>query len=157
MKKTCIADKDFIEYSKKIVQEFYKDFKNINFKNVDNEKISILKKNALNLLEQENITSNNFVNYIKKMKRLNINQKKYNVDCIEEKYILFMFSVDPTFEAVKIYGESNHVNDIKRKMKNVFELYDHRLISIEKEFIQYFLSENHKKEINEEIEKRVFK
>ena len=75
----------------------------------------------------------------------------------EEKFILFMFSVDPTFEAIKIYGECNHINQLKQKMISFFGLYDSKLITIERNFIKNFFSEKEKEIINDEIEKRVFK
>ena len=71
--------------------------------------------------------------------------------------ILFIFSVDPTFEAIKIYGESNHVSEIKEKMINYFGIYDKNLIVIEKIFMKRFFSKEEKKNLEEEIQKRVFK
>ena len=37
-------------------------------------------------------------------------------------YLLFMFSVDPNFEAAKIHGECDRINDAKAKMKMHFGL-----------------------------------
>lgn len=152
-----LVDKLFLKYSRETYALFYKNFKKTKFNNLEDKKILELKEIAPNLLEEEAVTSSNLVNYVKKMRRLNKIPEKYNINNDAEKYILFMFSVDPTFEAIKIYGETNHITEAKRKMCNFFGVYDSKLIKIEKEFIKLFLSEKEKQEINEEIEKRVFK
>lgn len=157
MKENIFNDRQFIIYAKKIVIKFYRNFEELNFEFIDNKKILNLKNLASNLLEEENITNSKFVNYIKKMKRLNNNPEKYNINTEEEKFILFMFSADPTFEAIKIYGECNHINQTKQKMISFFGIYDSRLITIERNFIKTFLSEKEKEIINDEIEKRVYK
>ena len=143
-----LVDKLFIKHAREVNAIFYKNFSKTKFNTLDDRKILELKSIAPNLLEEEAVTNSNLVNYVKKMRRLNKRP---------EKYILFMFSVDPTFEALKIYGETNHITEAKRKMCNFFGVYDSKLIKIEKEFIKLFLSEKEKQEINEEIEKRVFK
>lgn len=152
-----LVDKLFIKHAIEVNAIFYKDFNKVKFKTIDNKKILELKSIAHNLLEEEAITNSKLVNYVKKMRRLNKNPENYNVTNSTEKYILFMLSVDPTFEAIKIYGETNHLNETKRKMCNFFGVYDSKLIKIEKEFIKLFLSQKEKELINEEIEKRVFK
>ena len=68
-----------------------------------------------------------------------------------------MFSVDPTLEALKIYGECNTLNQTKLKMGMFFGVYDSNLIKIEKEFIKKFFTEKEKKELTDEIDKRVFR
>lgn len=157
MEKYVSIDRQFIIYAKKIIIKFYKNFEKLNFENIDDKKILNLKKLAPNLLEEENVTNSKFINYIKKMKRLNNNPEKYNINTEEEKFILFMFSTDPTFEAIKIYGECNHISQTKQKMISFFGIYDSKLIKIEKTFIKNFLSEKEKELINDEIEKRVYK
>jgi len=156
MKKNLV-DKLFIKYSREVYNVFYTNFNKTKFNILNDKKILELKQIAPNLLEEEAITNSKLVNYVKKMRRLNRNPLKYNVNNNAEKYILFMLSVDPTFEALKIHGETNHINDTKRKMTSFFGAYDSKLIKIEKEFIKLFLSQKEKEEINEEIEKRVFK
>ena len=98
-----------------------------------------------------------FEKYVKIMNKIKTNPKHYNVESLAERYILFMFSVDPTFEAVKIYGECNKINEVKKKSNQFFGLYDKRLISLEKFFIKNFLSSEMKKRIDEEINERVYK
>lgn len=152
-----LVDKLFIQHAREVNSIFYKNFNKAKFNKLDENKILELKAIAPNLLEEEAITDSKLVNYVKKMRRLNKKTENYNINNDAEKYILFMFSVDPNFEAIKIYGETNHITETKRKMCNFFGAYDSKLIKIEKEFIKLFLSEKEKQEINEEIEKRVFK
>ena len=152
-----LVDKLFIKHAREVNSIFYKNFSKTKFNILDDRKILELKSIAPNLLEEEAITSSKLVNYIKKMRRLNKNPLKYNINNDAEKYILFMLSVDPTFEAMKIYGETNHINETKIKMTSFFGAYDSKLIKIEKEFVKLFLPQKEKDEINEEIEKRVFK
>lgn len=152
-----LIDKLFVRHAREVYAIFYKNFSATKFNTLNDNKILKLKGIAPNLLEEEAITNSKLVNYIKKMRRLNKTPLKYNVNTDAEKYILFMLSIDPTFEAIKIYEETNHINEIKLKMTNFFGVYDSKLIKIEKEFIKLFLSEKEKEQINEEIEKRVFK
>ena len=152
-----LVDKLFIKHTREVNSIFYKNFSKTKFNKLDENKILELKSIAPNLLEEDAITDSKLINYVKKMRRLNKRPEKYNINNDAEKYILFMLSVDPTFEALKIYGETNHITEAKRKMCNFFGVYDSKLIKIEKEFIKLFLSEKEKQEINEEIEKRVFK
>ena len=119
MKKNLV-DKLFIRYAREVNSIFYKNFNKTKFNKLDENKILKLKQIAPNLLEEEAITDSKLVNYVKKMKRLNKNPLKYEVNSDSEKYILFMLSVDPTFEAVKIYGETNHILETKRKMNDFF-------------------------------------
>ena len=152
-----LVDKLFIKHAREVNAIFYKNFNKTKFITLDDKKILELKRIAPNLLEEEAITDSKIVNYVKKMRRLNKNPLNYNINNDAEKFVLFMLSVDPTFEAIKIYGETNHINETKRKMCNFFGVYDSKLIKIEKEFIKLFLSQKEKDKINEEIEKRIFK
>lgn len=156
MKKINNYNKEFLIYSINMAKIFYKDINESDFQNITDDRILFLKKLAPNLLEKEFTSSNKFINYIKKMKRLVNDPQKYNIENQVEKYILFMFSVDPSFEAIKIYGESNHIEEVKEKMKKYFGIYDTKLINIENYFIKHLLKEEKIKEINEEIERRVF-
>jgi hypothetical protein len=149
-------DKQFRIYANGIAKEFYKNFNSFNLKNIGDKKILELKSIAPYLLNEEAITSNKFVNYIKSMKKL-IKENKYKKYTDNEKYLLFMFSVDPTLEVLKIYGECDKVDQTKLKMGAFLGVYDSKLIKIEKEFIKKFLSKEELNKLNEEIEKRVFK
>ena len=69
-------DKEFKKYANALAKEFYSDFKKFNLKNINEKQIVELKSLAPYLLEEENITSSKFVNYVKKIKRL-VKEKKY--------------------------------------------------------------------------------
>lgn len=84
----------------------------------------------------------------------NLNRKKkFWTSSKSEKFILFMYSVDPNFEALIIYLSEY----IKGKMKQKFGLYDPNLIKIEKEVLRQLLKTNEQNKINAEAEKRAFK
>lgn len=142
------------------INSFYKNLNGTNFKGLDTKKILTLKltSNSLNAFyNNDNIPLNKISRYVKIMNRIKTNPKGYGVSSEAEKFLLFMFSVDPTFEAAKINGECNKEEETKKKMENYFDIYDRRLIILENYFIKHFLSEKKRNEINEEIEKRVFK
>lgn len=149
-------DNDFKIYAKSISKDFYSRFFCFNLNNIDETKILTLKTVAKNLLEEEFITSDNLINYVKKMRRL-IRDDKYKIFSISERYLIFMFSVDPTFEAFKIYGECDRINEAKLKTILYLGAYDLNLIKMEKEFIKKFFTQKEIDEINEEIDKRAFK
>ena len=142
------------------VDSFYKNLNGTSFKGLDSKKILELKENSNyfnKFYNNNNLPFNKINRYVKIMNRIKTNPKGYGVSSEAEKYLLFMFCVDPTFEAAKIYGECNKTNEVKQKMERYFGIYDRRLIILEKFFIKHFLSDKKKNEINEEIEKRVFK
>ena len=95
--------------------------------------------------------------YIKTARHIGRNPEIYGVNGYEQIYFLFMFSVDPTFEALKIYAESNKIDEIKIKFFNRFGLFDKNLVLLEKFYIKNFALKKQKQEISEEITKRIFK
>lgn len=142
------------------VNSFYERLSEADFNLLDSKKIVKLKISALELNKFYNNKFDDmcrFEKYIKIMNKIKTNPKHYNVESLAERYILFMFSVDPTFEAIKIYGECNKINEVKNKSTQFFGLYDKRLISLEKFFVKNFLSSEMKKRIDKEIEERVYK
>ena len=142
---------EYLEYCNNIIINFYKNIDNLNFNELSENKIIELYNIKDTLIEK---TSNyKIINYINKIKKLSKNNK-FNET---EKFILFMFSVDPNFEAVKILGEYNKFNEIKIAMIINFGIYDKNLFTIEKFYIKHFFSEKEKEDINNEIEKRAFK
>ena len=142
---------EYLEYCNNIIINFYKNIDNLNFNELSENKIIELYNIKDTLIEK---TSNyKIINYINKIKKLSKNNK-FNET---EKFILFMFSVDPNFEAVKILGEYNKFNEIKLAMIINFGIYDKNLFTIEKFYIKHFFSEKEKNDINNEIEKRAFK
>ena len=143
--------KEYLEYCNNIMMIFYKNIHNINFDDLSEKRIIELYNMKDHLLEKN--SNYKIINYINKIKKLN----KNNIYNKTEKFILFMFSVDPNFEAIKILGEYNKLNDIKLAITLKFGIYDKNLFTIEKFYIKYFFSEKEKIEINDEIEKRAFK
>lgn len=142
------------------VDTFYKNLNNTKFNNINTEIILNLINNSKILnkfYNNENIKMHKSQRYIKIMNAINCDFKRLNLNSQAEKYLLFMFSVDPNFEAFKIFNEYNTTKEIKQALSKYFGIYDAKLISIEKLFIKNFLSEKKKNEINEEIEKRIFK
>ena len=143
--------KEYLEYCNNIIINFYKDIDNLNFDDLNEHKIIELYNMKDYLLEK--MSNYKIINYINKIKRL----EKSNTFNTTEKFILFMFSVDPNFEAFKILGEYNKLNEIKLAMILNFGIYDKNLFTIEKFYIKHFFSKKEKEDINNEIEKRAFK
>lgn len=142
------------------INSFYENLGNTSFKGLDPKRILILKVFSKQLNEfytNKDIRLNIVGRYVKIMNRIKSNPKGYGITNDAERYLLFMFSVDPNFEAAKIHGECDRISDAKTKMKMHFGLYDRKLILLENYFIKHFLSEEKRKEINEEIERRAFK
>ena len=142
------------------MDSFYKNLNGTSFKGLSSKELLNLRatSNQLNaFFNNNNLPFSKVGRFVKIMNRIKTNPKGYGVSNEAEKYLLFMFSVDPSFEAAKIHGECNNIEETKQKMKNYFGIYDRRLIILENYFIKYFLSEKKRNEIKEEIEKRVFK
>lgn len=142
------------------INSFYSSIKKQKFNELTKEEILRLKKESFELNNFFNYTINSNkrnISYVRVMEKIKSNTKKYNLDTGAKQLILLMFSVDPNFEALKIYGEFNKIEDIKKKMQSTFGVYDLNLIKIENLFLKYFCSKETKNKINEEIEKRVFK
>lgn len=143
--------KEYLEYCNNIMINFYKNIDNLSFNELNEEKITELYNIKDSLLDKT--SDHKIINYINKIKKLSKNNN-FNET---EKFILFMFSVDPNFEATKILGEYNRLNKIKLAMILNFGIYDKNLFTIEKFYIKHFFSEKEKEDINNEIEKRAFK
>ena len=142
------------------INSFYKNLNGTSFKEISIEKLKELKRNSnnlLKLLKNPKLPASKPGKYIRIMNSIKTNPTGFGVSNEAEKYIFFMFCIDPTFEAVKINGECNTTKEVKEKMINHFGLFDKKLIIVENFFIKNFLTEKKRNEINEEIEKRVFK
>lgn len=138
------------------IKDFYKYLNNANFKEINLKKLIELKTKAKTLNNFYNYEEENYGKgdrYAKVMDKIKTRPGMSK----EEKYLLFMLSVDPDFEAFKIYSECNKTEEIKTKMIYKFGVFDQYLVIIEKFYIKRFLSEKKRNEINEEIEKRIFK
>lgn len=139
------------------INSFYKNLNNANFRGIDTKKLLELKflsKEFNAYFYNPNVTSPAYNRYTTIMNRIKTNAK---LTSDAERYILFMFSVDPNFEAAIIYASENHKKEIKKKMEERFGVFDPNLISIEKFYIKNFLSEKKRNEVKEEITKRIFK
>ena len=139
------------------LDSFYSNLNDTNFIKINVDKLNQLKQDSKELNKFYN---NPYTHYLKKLRYIKtMNRIKTNQELTEqaEKFILFMFSVDPEFEAFKIYSECNTTDEIKIKLIKKFDIVDKNLIKIEKFFIKNFLSEKKKKEIEKEIKERVFK
>jgi len=148
------------------MQTFYSVDK-ISLKNIDNDKL-------LNIIEQSKKINRLFLDesfksckserYLRIMELINSNYSKtrdvknhYATKSQEEKFLLFMFSIDPNFEIAIIHASEDRTYNIKTKIRKKFGVYDPYLIRIEKAVIKKLLSNEKKNEIYEEIEKRAFK
>lgn len=142
------------------IQSFYKDLNGTSFKGINKEKLIELLNNSKNLnrfFNNNNTKIQKHGKYVKIMNKIKTNPKSFGAYTEAEKFLVFMFSVDPNFEAAKIHGAYNTTEEIKLEMEKHFGLYDSKLIIIENFFIKNFLSEKTRNKINEEIEKRAFK
>lgn len=148
------------------MQTFYSVDK-INFKNIDNNKLlSIIEtsKRINSLYLDETFRSCKSERYLRIMELIHSNYSQtrevknhYATTSQEEKFLLFMFSIDPNFEIAIIHASEDKSYDIKTKIREKFGIYDPYLIRIEKAVINRLLSNEKKNEIYEEIEKRAFK
>lgn len=144
----------------KDMKAFYRNLTVADFTKIKTEKLRELKMTSIILNEFYNnaeLEPRKKIRYSRIANMLRTNPKRYGINNSAEMYILFMFSVDPNYEAAIIYGESNNTTDVKEKMANSFGHFDSKLIKLEKYFIKNFLCTRKKEEIKEEIKKRVFK
>jgi len=145
---------------------FYKSNK-LNFSTITDEKIKYLKEQAklINLFfDNKEAGQNRVFRYIKIMDRLNtvcgpnIHPKaKFRTESQEEKFLLFIFAVDPEFEAAIIHLSENTKAAIRGKLNAYFGVYDPNLAKIELKVIKQILKNEQKKTIYDEAEKRAFK
>lgn len=155
----------FFNY-RKTLKSFYSKLQ-INFKNIDENKINNLKEIAkkLNFLyNNKNFAKTKVERHTKVMELIYTNcgtnkdsKSPFRTDLESEKILLYMFSVDPNFEAAIIAGSCNTKDEIKEKLELYFGLCDFNLIKIENYYIKHFLKLEKQNEINEEIDKRVYK
>jgi len=148
------------------MQSFYNVDK-INLKNIDDNKLLNLinqSKRINKLYLDETFRSCKSERYLRIMELINSNYRRnipvnnhYATTSQEEKFLLFMFSIDPNFEIAIIHGSEDRTYDIRAKIREKFGVYDPYLIRIENAVIKKLLSNEKKNEIYEEIEKRTFK
>lgn len=149
-----------------IMNSFYNvdkvSFKDINFKKLYDiiNRAKYINKMFLN----KDFRSYKSERYLKIMELIHTNYREgnpvkneYATTSLSEKLLLFMFSIDPNFEAAIIYGSEDRTFDAKKQIEEKFGVYDINLIKIEKMVIKNFLSETKRNQIYEEIDKRAFK
>lgn len=154
-----------------IFEKFYEntvtDFNDIDFKNL----IQIIRKakKLNNFFRNNNMPNMNIIRrYAKIMELIYNNQNKDNnninnfskyarTNSVSEKLLLYMLSIDPNFEALIIFESCNTTKEIKKNIELKFGVYDPNLIKIEKHYLKRFAGNIKKEQMNEEIEKRVFK
>lgn len=142
------------------MSSFYKSFNKLNVPDIELEKLSKLKNDSqeVNYIYEGNFSNYSRGNrYIKTMNKLKTNPKKYDLTNSTEMLLMLMFCVDPNLEAIKIYNEFNKTDEIRFAMKKYFGVYDPNLIRIEKWYINNLLDKESKTEIEEEIQKRIYK
>ena len=148
------------------MQTFY-NVNKINLKNIDNTKLLNLinqSKKINELFLDETFKENKIERYLRIMELIHSNYSEtrdvknhYATKSQAEKFLLFMFSIDPNFEIAIIHGSEDRISDIKTKIRDKFGVYDPNLIRIENGVIKKLLSDEQKNQIYEEIEKRAFK
>jgi len=148
------------------LKAFYNNL-DLNKEDISLDKLNSIKERAIqfnNLYNSIYFKRNRAERYIRIMELINSNcsnkyiiNSKFYTSSNKEKLILFMYSVDPNFEATIIYGVENNTKSIREKITQKFGIYDPNLIKIEKFVITNFLNQKQKDEINEEIENRIFK
>lgn len=156
---------NFINYEK-ILNTFYRNC-TINNNDISKEKIDqiIEKSKDINMLyNYEHYKPTKLRRYIKIMETIHSNYRegiptksKFSSTSITEKLLLFMFSVDPDFEAFIIHSSEDTIREIQNKIEYKFGIYDKNLVKIERFFIKYFMSQKKQQDIFEEVDKRAFK
>lgn len=152
--------------AKNILNSFYNSAK-VNFNNIDENKLNeiIIRAKEFNkMFKNKNFRYLKSDRYLRLMEIINSNYRennpvknKFATTSLSEKFLLFMFSVDPEFDAAIIYGSEDRIKNIKEKMLEKFGVFDENLVRIEKYAIKKLLSKEKQNEINEEIDRRAFK
>ena len=151
----------------KILQKFYKDLDNVDFKNISEEKLNELKEKSIfinNLYHSKSFDESKSVRYMKILEKIICNCRKnpavntrFTTFTKEEMFLLFLLSIDPELEAAKIFGSFNKIIETKYESEKNFGIYDIGLVKLEKIYMKTFLTDEKRKEIEDEIEKRAFK
>lgn len=139
----------------------------VNFNNITEEKLNEIMERAKKfnkLFKRKEFRDIKSARYLKLMELINSGYREgnpikseYATTSLAEKYLLFMFTVDPEFDAAIIYASEDRIKDIKEQMIDKFGVFDQNLVKIEKYVINKLLTEEKRNEINEEIDRRIFK
>ena len=148
------------------MRSFY-DVNIIDISNIDNIKLQKIIKQAKKINQMflnKQFRKNKDERYLRIMELIHSNYREnipvnneFATTSQAEKFLLFMFSIDPNFEIAIIHASEDRINDIKIKIREKFGVYDPCLVQIEKAVIKRLLSKEKQTEIYEEIEKRAFK
>lgn len=140
-------------YNNVDISSFYKKFNPKEFDKISVTKLLELKKKSKTL--NEHYTKDRMYNkkskYIRLMNKFTTNPKGYGITNDLEKYLLFMFSVDPNYDLTYMYAEINNINEIKMDMIKKFGVYDPNLILIEKYYIKNILGPKSRKKIQDKV------
>lgn len=155
---------NYINYNV-ILNSFYKDLK-LKLCEISKDDLNLIIKKATYLnkvFKSKRFENTPSAGYIKIMEMIHTNYRKnnptkmpYSTTSITEKYILFMYSVDPNFELAIIYGSALKSNQIIDGMKKMFGIYEPNLIKIEKFVIKNLLDKTKKEELDKIIEKKSY-
>lgn len=141
------------------IASFYKNFNTKEFDKVSVNKLIELKKKSKGL--NEYYTKDRMYDkkskYIRLMNKFKTNPKGFKITNDLEKYILFMYSVDPKFKATYMYASVNKIQDVKVDMVKEFGVFDPNLVLIEKYYILNILGPKKKKEILDKVEELSFR
>ena len=142
------------------IRQFYTDFNEVEVEKVNSDRIKELQEKAkrvqFNKMNPKPLDYSPIGRYANTLAHIRMNSKRYNLHSTAEQFLLFMFHIDPTFEAFKIFSESNNMDEVKQKMHNRFGVYHCGLIKTEKAYITKLMKEKERQLIEEEIEERVY-
>ena len=157
----------FLGNYKIILEKFYKDFDNANFNSITKEQLEKLKEKSIyvnRLYNKKQFGENKSVKYIKILEKILCSHRTnpavdspFTTTTKEEMYLLFLLSIDSDLEAAKIFGSFNKILEIKYEMEKKLGIFDIGLVRLEKIYMKTFLTDEKRKEIEEEIENRSFK
>lgn len=156
---------DYVSNYKIYLEEFYRNLNRSDFKSISVKKILELKAYSKQLNKEFDDPKSEVLKtlrYLKIIDRLKLSHKQFNLsDDIKtrcaERYLLFMFSVDPSFEAAVIFGQCDTIKEIKKEMIKTLGIYDLNLVHIENFYLKNFASEKKKEEIRNKIKIKEFK
>lgn len=149
--------RDYIDFNVDF-NSFYQNFSNSNFSGITTKKLIELKcfSKEFNNYWKSNLDEDIRFKYITIMNKIKTAPFKYRATNDAEKYLLFMFSIDPTFELFKIWNTHNTIEEIKNKAIGKFGLFDKNLFVLERFFIKNFLSAEKQAEIFEQINNDIY-
>lgn len=139
---------------------FYKNLNSFRLSPISDERIEAIKLLAkmerLNFLTNPRIKLAQTKKLLKLMEKLATRPENYNIT-ENEKYLFYMFAVDPTFEAYIIAATAGDASKIKSRMLAKFGLNDVNLIRLERKFVNLKMLSDNREKLEDEIDKRALK